>query len=91
MQGAEWMAPEVLPSACVTERADVWSFGVLVWHLCTGEAPAPNAPCDLQCAPPSPAAHTCPCACCGAADSAAGLGNPWLHETGRCSDLVIQI
>ena len=48
--GAEWMAPELLPSAAVTERADVWSFGVLLWHLCTGRAPAPGAACDLQCA-----------------------------------------
>lgn len=50
MAGAEWMAPELLPSAAVTERADVWSFGVLLWHLCTGRAPAPGAACDLQCA-----------------------------------------
>ncbi|KAK9833325.1 hypothetical protein WJX81_006517 [Elliptochloris bilobata] len=48
VRGAEWMAPELLLSAAVSERADVWSFGVLLWHLCTGHPPAPDAACDLE-------------------------------------------
>lgn len=48
MRGAEWMAPELLPRAAVTERADLWSFGVLLWHLCTGHPPEAGLACDLE-------------------------------------------
>ena len=54
VRGAEWMAPELLPCASVSERADVWSFGVLLWHLCTGHPPEPNMACSLECAQTRP-------------------------------------
>jgi tRNA A-37 threonylcarbamoyl transferase component Bud32 len=35
----QWMAPEVLREEQYTEKADVYSFGVLVWELVTLRAP----------------------------------------------------
>lgn len=35
-----WMAPEVLLSlGRVTSKADIWSYGVVLWELVTGEKP----------------------------------------------------
>ncbi len=33
------MAPEVITGAHVTEKCDVWSFGVILWELLTQEVP----------------------------------------------------
>ncbi|KAF5838517.1 kinase-like domain-containing protein [Dunaliella salina] len=35
----EWMAPEMLRCEDYDEKADVWSFGVVLWELLTGEVP----------------------------------------------------
>ncbi len=35
-----WSAPEVLSGRRCTEKADIYSFGVVLWEICTGEAPA---------------------------------------------------
>lgn len=35
-----WSAPEVLAGKRCTEKADIFSFGVVLWEICTGEAPA---------------------------------------------------
>ncbi|EDO37575.1 predicted protein, partial [Nematostella vectensis] len=34
-----WMAPEVIRNEPCSEKVDVWSFGVLLWELLTGELP----------------------------------------------------
>lgn len=35
----QWMAPEVLRSEQSDEKADVYSFGVIMWELATGKVP----------------------------------------------------
>ncbi|XP_006868652.1 PREDICTED: mitogen-activated protein kinase kinase kinase MLK4-like [Chrysochloris asiatica] len=34
-----WMAPEVIKSSMFSKGSDIWSYGVLLWELLTGEAP----------------------------------------------------
>lgn len=34
-----WCAPEIILGQKCTPAADIWSFGVVMWELCTGEAP----------------------------------------------------
>ncbi|PRW39194.1 serine threonine- kinase [Chlorella sorokiniana] len=34
-----WMAPEVITGARCSEKVDVFSYGVLLWEICTGERP----------------------------------------------------
>lgn len=36
------MAPEVLRCEAVTEAADVYSYGVVLWEVITGQAPWEN-------------------------------------------------
>lgn len=35
-----WSAPEVLAGKRCTEKADIFSWGIVLWEICTGEAPA---------------------------------------------------
>lgn len=35
----QWMAPEVLSNQKYTEKADVFSFGIVAWEVFTGECP----------------------------------------------------
>ncbi|XP_026525226.1 mitogen-activated protein kinase kinase kinase 21 isoform X2 [Notechis scutatus] len=34
-----WMAPEVIKSSMFSKGSDLWSYGVLLWELLTGEVP----------------------------------------------------
>ncbi|TMW59300.1 hypothetical protein Poli38472_004369 [Pythium oligandrum] len=35
----QWMSPEVLGNQKYTEKADVFSFGIIIWEIMTGECP----------------------------------------------------
>lgn len=34
-----WMAPEVIKTSTYSKNSDVWSYGVVLWELLTGETP----------------------------------------------------
>jgi len=35
----QWMAPEVIAASQYTEKADVYSFGIILWEIASREAP----------------------------------------------------
>uniref|UniRef100_A0A182LRI5 Protein kinase domain-containing protein n=1 Tax=Anopheles culicifacies TaxID=139723 RepID=A0A182LRI5_9DIPT len=37
-----WMAPEVIRNMPCNEKVDIWSYGVVLWELLTGEIPYKN-------------------------------------------------
>uniref|UniRef100_A0A183BSD3 Protein kinase domain-containing protein n=1 Tax=Globodera pallida TaxID=36090 RepID=A0A183BSD3_GLOPA len=41
---SQWMSPEMLTNKPCNERVDVWSYGVVVWELLTGEVPYDKLP-----------------------------------------------
>ena len=36
---AQWEAPEVISNQMYTEKCDVYSYGILLWEILTGEVP----------------------------------------------------
>lgn len=40
----QWMAPEVVSSHQYTEKADVFSFGIILWQIASRQAPYRNVP-----------------------------------------------
>ena len=46
-----WAAPEVLLGGRVDSGADIYSFGVLLWEIVTGEKPKRGALRDPRCGP----------------------------------------
>lgn len=49
-----WSAPEVLAGRRCTEKVDIYSFGIVLWEICTGEVPVRG---DLR---PLAAPEDCP-------------------------------
>uniref|UniRef100_A0A6B2LF92 Protein kinase domain-containing protein n=1 Tax=Arcella intermedia TaxID=1963864 RepID=A0A6B2LF92_9EUKA len=46
MGSIAWMAPEVIENASnFTRASDVYSYGIILWEMCTGEDPCPR---DIQ-------------------------------------------
>lgn len=39
-----WIAPEVFAQRKYNERADVYSFGIVMWELITRQVPPPRGP-----------------------------------------------
>lgn len=44
-----WAAPELILAGRCTEKADIFSFGVVLWEICTGERPERGRMRDLRC------------------------------------------
>ena len=40
----EWMAPELIRNEPFTEKCDIFSFGVIIWELCTLNKPWHGVP-----------------------------------------------
>jgi serine/threonine protein kinase len=40
----QWMAPEVIANQAYTEKADVFSFGIILWELASREPPYRSKP-----------------------------------------------
>lgn len=43
-----WAAPELLLGEQCDESADMFSFGVILWELCTGQQPVRGAMAQVQ-------------------------------------------
>jgi serine/threonine protein kinase len=50
-----WSAPEVLAGRRCSEKADIYSWGVVLWEVCTGEPPVRGNMRPLQCPDDCPA------------------------------------
>ena len=66
-----WAAPEVLLGQQCSEKVDIYSYGVLLWELSAGEAPAGRQLRKLQYVLPcvsssgvSAALYSLPCSAC---------------------------
>ena len=46
-----WAAPEVILRQRATEKIDIWSFGVILWEVVTGQVPHPGQLGFPTCAP----------------------------------------
>ena len=65
-------APELLRNEPFTEKVDIYSFGVVLWELCTGEMPVRGKLRAVRCLTPPSAAQAYG-ACCG--DSVQAVGS----------------
>ncbi|EOA26721.1 hypothetical protein CARUB_v10022809mg [Capsella rubella] len=45
----EWMAPELIRNEPITEKCDIFSFGVIMWELCTLSKPWDGVPKEKVC------------------------------------------
>lgn len=45
----EWMAPEVIRNEPFSQKCDIFSFGVIMWELCTLTKPWEGVPIDRVC------------------------------------------
>jgi len=45
----EWMAPELIRNEPVTEKSDIFSFGVIMWELSTLSKPWKGVPKEKVC------------------------------------------
>ncbi|KAK9842862.1 hypothetical protein WJX74_003558 [Apatococcus lobatus] len=64
----EWAAPEILMGQACSEKADIYSLGVILWEICTGEHPKLRSLRPFRCPEELPANAAAALTACRAPD-----------------------